>query len=62
MHAFQAFEEVRGVTSFGSAARSSLFRQDTYSLYQTLVVARNSRRSFSAVVISEITALQEVVL
>jgi len=29
MYAFQAFEEVRGVTRFGSAARSSLCKQDT---------------------------------
>jgi len=62
MYAFQAFEKVRGVTRFGSAARSSLCKQETYSLYQTLAVARNSERNFNALVISDITALQEVVL
>jgi len=62
MYAFQAFEEVRGVTLFGSAARSSLCKQDTYCLYQTLAVAQISERNFNALVISEITALQEVVL
>jgi len=29
MYAFQAFEEARGVTPFGSAARRSLCKQDT---------------------------------
>ena len=62
MYAFQAFEEVLGVTRFEPAAKSSLCKQDTYSLYQTLAVARNSEGSLYALVISEITALQEVAL
>ena len=62
MYACEAFEEVRAVTPFWYTARSSLCKQETYSLHQTLAVARNSGHSFNTLVISEVIALREMVL